>query len=428
LKQLSLTHKNHFFNVYDDNFTLRHEGDEGCDYISLDPTKTQPTKFDSYGNPNYTIRVFSAPKRVPLFNSDVLKIIFDCLYDDDTSYYSRKMDFFSLCLSCRHWSSIARPYLKTQRVLGVVGIYPDLILQVDFQNKVFNYDGEKRFSKKAWVNYGREFLNILSRIPGTSHLYRINFDNCFNTFHPSEWSRCLHRCSRLRFFFFRGRECHWEDIKLFLITFQTRSRVNLGDLRLDDISDQGINCESMDASLQNQGLEVGSLEIYRLGSNSLLSNVLSFISPNLESVKFGKTSLDNKSAMTLLGFLSSLDPKKLKQVDCSLMPPSLNKYDPFLGPDDSLIWSDFSSSLLKAFEFDGGVFGFSAITSHHISMLSKMPNLGRLVLKYCFDVRNRWKTMIEIVQAVMIIAEVIQSCMQRKSKHLVSTSSHMRLI
>jgi hypothetical protein len=67
------------------------------------------------------------------------------------------------------------------------------------------------------------------------------------------------------------------------------------------------------------------------------------------------------------------------------MPPSLNEYLPLLQPDNSLIWPHFSSSILYRFIFDGGVFGVSAITFHHISMLSEMPNLEELILKYCLD-------------------------------------------
>jgi hypothetical protein len=202
---------------------------------------------------------------------------------------------------------------EIRQVLGVDDIYPDLITVIDFEKKVFWHEEDKRFSMEAWVEYGKEFLGILSRIPGTSHLYQIRFDDCFNTFHPSEWSRYLRRCSELRDFSFRGRACHWEDIKVFLITFtfQTTSRVVLRELSLDDISDQGIHCESVDASLQNQRIGVGSLKFYRLRSNSLLSNVLSLISPNLYNVTFRRTWFDNKSVATLLNFLSSLDPTKL---------------------------------------------------------------------------------------------------------------------
>jgi hypothetical protein len=386
LNQLSLNHKNHFFNAAKSEFplpfTLSHEGNEGRDYASLDPTKTQPTK----GTPNHTIRIFLVSKRVPLLNSDVLKIIFDSLCEDHYNFYHRKTDSINLCLTCRHWWSIAQPYLlKTQQVLGVDDIYPNIIFWVDFQNKFFMHGITKRFSFskeawKAWVKYGREFLDILSQIPGTSRLMGIYFNYCFNTFHPSEWSRCLHRCFNLRGFSFQGRECHWEDIKLFLMTFQTRSRVSLEWLEVEDISDQGI--QSVDVSPQNQMIQVRRLTIYRIRSNSLLSNVLSFISPNLESVSFHKTSFDIESVTTLFNFVSSLDPTKLEGVKCSLMPPSLNS---LLQPDDSLIWPHFSSPLLQIFEFDGGAFGTSAITSDHISMFSEMPNLERLGLKYCLD-------------------------------------------
>jgi hypothetical protein len=65
------------------------------------------------------------------------------------------------------------------------------------------------------------------------------------------------------------------------------------------------------------------------------------------------------------------------------MPPSLNEYLPLLRPDASLILPQFSSSFLVEFRCDGGVFGISAITSHHIPMFSEMPNLKKLRLEYC---------------------------------------------
>jgi hypothetical protein len=87
LNQLSLSHKNHFFNADDDNFSLSHEGDEGRGYVSFDPTKTELTKLRS----GYTIRVFVVSKSVPHLNSDVLKIIFEFLYDDHCLLIDRKM-------------------------------------------------------------------------------------------------------------------------------------------------------------------------------------------------------------------------------------------------------------------------------------------------------------------------------------------------
>jgi hypothetical protein len=252
LNQLSLSQKNHFFNAYGSSFMLCY-GDEGdYSYTSFDPTKTEPTKLFRRSAGTHTIRAFLVSKRVPQMNTDVLKIIFEFLYDYLRIKDLRKTDFINLCLTCRYWRSIAQPYLKTQQVLGVDGIYPDLIHRVGFQNKVIYQFMGKAIGMEAWAGYRREFLDILSRIPGTSQLRRIDFDNCFNTFHPFEWSRCLRRCFNLQSFSFRGRKCCCEDIKLFLITFQTRSKVHLHLLSLDDMPAQGIHCESVDASPHNQ--------------------------------------------------------------------------------------------------------------------------------------------------------------------------------
>jgi hypothetical protein len=45
----------------------------------------------------------------------------------------------------------------------------------------------------------------------------------------------------------------------------------------------------------------------------------------------------------------------------------------------------FSSSFLDKVTFDGGIFGSSAITSHHISIFSQMASLRVLDLQYCFS-------------------------------------------
>jgi hypothetical protein len=53
--------------------------------------------------------------------------------------------------------------------LGVEeAVYPDLIEEIDFQKKVFYADEVYQFSMKAWVESGREFLDIISRIPGST--------------------------------------------------------------------------------------------------------------------------------------------------------------------------------------------------------------------------------------------------------------------
>jgi hypothetical protein len=139
-------------------------------------------------------------------------------------------------------------------------------------------------------------------------------------------------------------------------------------------------------------IQVERLNIYRLHSNDLLSDILSVVRPNLKHVTFRKTSVNIESAATILDFISRFDRTELERIDCSLMPPNFNEYLLSSQFHGSLIWPHldqplefFSSSSLTQITYDGGVFGTSSITSHHIATFSQMPMLGSLDLRYCFD-------------------------------------------
>jgi hypothetical protein len=350
------------------------------------------------------IRVVLASKNGTQLDGDVLRIVFDFYTASYTTYEDRLSAINTLCLTCQKWRRIARFYYPHQEMLGIKVVYPDLIEQIEFGIGTLQLARRKnsssykdRFSMKVWTEHGKDFLEVLSRLPGTSRLHRIDFDESFNTFHPSLWSDCLRRCYMIRVFSFSSKKCCWDHVKEFLIRFQKQSGITLNQLLLNDISG---NSQSAVAPRTVQIFKVQTLEIYRMRSKNVVSDILMMVDDGLKTVQFNKTCVSIESAVEIIKFLSSKKAAKLKNVDVSFMPPDWKEYLSSASPADSLLWPEmqeptgiFSSALLNTLSvaslvsltIDGGVFGFSLLTSHHIERVSRLRRLKILKLLYCFD-------------------------------------------
>jgi hypothetical protein len=356
------------------------------------------------------IRIFRVPKKSLAFlNQDILHQIFESLFDIITPHYdldwtqgffqvdsvrSRHEAVTALCLTCREWSKVAQLYLPRE-LLGIKNIYPHLITYLNLRDRYLKFTDsrDRKFSMKAWIEGGQLFLDVLSRIPlGTSRLTFIYFDGCFNRFPPSKWAHSLRRCSDLRRFCFGGKSCVWDDIKDFLILFQTSSEVNLR-LSLSEIS--MLRQHDMDAtevSRVDRKLKLDHLVIIGVSFLDISSNILPVVSLNLTGMILHGTAINIASARELLHFLFSAASTSLTLIVCSLMPPHLVEYLSSSQLDYSLIWPQsrkpqgiFISSTLTHFSFDGGVFGTATITPHEIALFSQVTTLQFLELKYCFQ-------------------------------------------
>jgi hypothetical protein len=363
------------------------------DYHPIDPTRQGPMELpEKFWNQDLIIRVVLVPQTCPRLNSDALRIIFEFLTESCDSSRIRQEEVARVCLTCREWQREARLFFPFQDLLGVGRVYPNLVERIDFEKKkiIVTDSRLKEFSVGDWINYGRDFLDIFSRIPGTSKLTRIDFGRCFTTFSPSEWARCFLRCFQLREFSFQSQECAWTDISDFLITLQSSRSVHvvLHELVLHDISSRDRHDFRMN---QNQTIKVETLDISRIHSTDTFYAILSQISRrHLEIVRFDRTSYSIESAEIIIDFLSSLDTINLREIQCSFMPPDLNKYlsSPSFPPiHDSLVWSlpDHWHNRITRFAFNGLVFGTSSIRALEISTFSRMPHLKYLCLKYCLD-------------------------------------------
>jgi hypothetical protein len=410
--QISLSHKDHAFG----GSFATHESNQDS-RCRIAPTEIESRELPLGFVQNYKIRVFIVSKRVARLDSDVLRVIFDFFCDSHNNPRWRNEEITKLCLTCREWRRVSQSYLPVQKILGINRIYPDLIWKIDFQAypPYFSHNQKRNeFTKEAWAMYRREFLEIFSRVSGTSVLSRIDFNERFNDFHPSEWSNYLRRCYNLRNFSFQDTKCIWDDVKEFLVTFQHNSQVLLDKLSLDGIISnlRGQDYDRMVGLRGNQVIKVQELKISRVRSKDLLIDILSVISPNLERVGFDRTSLNIECATTLLDFLSSSNGTNLTSVNCSLMPPDLIEFISSPQSSDVLSWplskqtlGIFSSLRLAEFTFDGGAFGISTITSHHISIFGQIPNLRELSLRYCLgdvqptsfsslaDLDGNWKSL-----------------------------------
>jgi hypothetical protein len=344
-----------------------------------------------------TVRFFLVPeKSLPLLNQDILNQIFESLLDDfENDTWSMHRAVTILCLTCQEWRQVARFYLPI-KLFETSHVYPHLTEEIDFIKKKLKFldTSSTNFSTKAWIKGGKHFLDVFSHIrPGTSMLGRVHFDDCFNTFQPSEWSQSLHRCSRLDIFSFSGRTCAWENIKNFLVEFQTSTNITLMQVSLDAITVFGRNdLDVINASEANQILHLLSLTLERVSFSSILSDILPVVISDLVGIRFYRTCLNILCARQLFQFLSSPISAGLEYVTYSLMPPQLDESSQ---PDHSLIWPHthtfqtiVSTPTLRNLDIDGGIFGGMIVTAHHIAHFSRIVTLESLELNYCFnDVR-----------------------------------------
>jgi hypothetical protein len=93
--------------------------------------------------------------------------------------------------------------------------------------------------------------------------------------------------------------------------------------------------DTHDASHGNRKI---NLEISRAGSDDLLLDIPSLISPSLHTIIVDRTSFNIECATTILLFLSSLNPENLRVVGYSLMPHNLDKYLSCSHSVGALIW------------------------------------------------------------------------------------------
>jgi hypothetical protein len=352
---------------------------------------------------NVTIRIFPVPnKTLPKLNQDILHQILVSLLDlipsNDGNIRQRRHEAVTrLCLTCREWRDVARLYLPLE-LLEIKQVFPRLIGKISFVKRRLEFsDGEQReFTMKAWRKDGQLFLDVYSRIPpGTSHLTQIEFDGCFRNFRPSEWSYSFRRCSHLQSFWFAGEACVWDDVRDFLIGFQTSSRVIFKNLYLAGISILKRNNVDCIATLQaSQKLRLKQLAVGLIPFTDISSDILPVVISDLAILWLYKTSFDVDCARETLNFLSSTASTTLKVVTCSLMPPCPKEFFSSPQPEHTLIWplslalplqGIFSYSSLKSFDFDGGVYGATVITHRHIEMFSLLPALKSLRLEYCLN-------------------------------------------
>jgi hypothetical protein len=368
------------------------------DYYPIDPTGTLPTKFQPFQRPDFNIiiRLMSVPKDPPRLaeNEYVLYYTFRLLLLSCSDLREEHKCATALALTCKRWNVLIKLYLAAPELLGLS--FQDLrrLDEIEFHERIFSFSEniKKKFSAFAWELYGRSFFNILLETPGTLLLSSISFDGSFKSFLPSEWSTSLSRCTNIRSFAFQSEECVWDDIKEFLISFQTLSQVLLNDLWLTGISARRRDgAQIVDASQAIQVINVKDLEITTVCFTDISSNILPLIGPSLERVEFHKTSFSISCARKLIEFLSSPNSRSLTSIGCWSIPTHQDNY--LLNEDESqdLDWPRaqkvqgiFFSSYLTRFRYDGGSFANKVITPHDISLFARM-NLRFLILEYCFS-------------------------------------------
>jgi hypothetical protein len=341
------------------------------------------------------ISVILVPKILPRLNEDILCLIFSSLFTSYTQPYHMHRTARRLCLTCQQWRRLARRYLAVPKLLKLS--FPDLkrVQEIDFVENMIHFSqySYEKFTLKAWEKHHRFFFDRFYEISRCSVLNKIEFNGCFNTFRPSEWSRYLGHCHQLRRFAFTSEECAWDDIKDFLIGLQHSCQVDFDELVLLGISAlRRQESKVVDATQVNKIVRVGHLKIFEVCFTDILSNVLPVIGSDLNRIFFYRTSFSIECARKLVDFLSSPSLKRLERVDCSLLPPDLNEYFLSAHPEGTLVWPQptkpegiFSLLHLAHFNFDGGIFGTTLITSQHILLFSQMSHLTFLRLKYCFN-------------------------------------------